>query len=295
MFKTYVKIAWRSVMKNKMFSFINIFGLSVGLTCCILITLYIVHETSYDKFFNNADRIYRLGTIFIDQGVEDKGGNTSAPLGRMLQQEYPEIQSSARLLNLFRDDKTLFQVQQGGGKLKSFYETKGFLADSNFFQILTYQFKEGDPKTALQQPNSVVISEDIAKKLFGNESAINKIVRVSSSTNGDTSFRITGVFKEQPGPSHLDARFFLSFRGGRMHRFANDNPSLINNNMFYTYLLLKDAPGALKLEQKFPDFIQRHLSEQLKQNGKQRKYFLTAVSDIYLSGIKKKQYHRRWQ
>ena len=287
MFKTYVKIAWRSVMKNKMFSFINIFGLSVGLTCCILITLYIVHETSYDKFFNNADRIYRLGTIFIDQGVEDKGGNTSAPLGRMLQQEYPEIQSSARLLNLFRDDKTLFQVQQGGGKLKSFYETKGFLADSNFFQILTYQFKEGDPKTALQQPNSVVISEDIAKKLFGNESAINKIVRVSSSTNGDTSFRITGVFKEQPGPSHLDARFFLSFRGGRMHRFANDNPSLINNNMFYTYLLLKDAPGALKLEQKFPDFIQRHLSEQLKQNGKQRKYFLTAVSDIYLSGIKK--------
>ena len=116
MFKTYVKIAWRSVMKNKMFSFINIFGLSVGLTCCILITLYIVHETSYDKFFNNADQIYRLGTVFIDQGVEDKGGNNSAPLGRLLQQEYPEVQSSARLLNLFRDDKTLFQVQPNGGK-----------------------------------------------------------------------------------------------------------------------------------------------------------------------------------
>ena len=174
MFKTYVKIAWRSVMKNKMFSFINIFGLSVGLTCCILITLYIVHETSYDKFFANRDHIYRLGTIFIDQGVEDKGGNTSAPLGKMLQQEYPEVQSSARLLNLFRDDKTLFQVQQAGGKMISFYETKGFLADSNFFQILTYQFKEGDPKNALLEPNSVVINEDIAKKLFGDESAINK-------------------------------------------------------------------------------------------------------------------------
>ena len=287
MFKTYLKIAWRSVMKNKMFSFINIFGLSVGLTCCILITLYIVHETSYDKFFKNADRIYRVGTVFIDQGVEDKGGNTSAPLGKLLQQEYPEVQSSARLLNLFRDDKTLFQVQHAGGKIISFYETKGFLADSNFFQILTYQFKEGDPKTALLEPNSVVISSDIAKKLFGDESAINKIVRVSSSTNGDTSFRITGVFNEQPGPSHLEARFFLSFRGGRMNRFANDNPSLINNNMFYTYLLLKNAPDAVKLEQKFPDFIQRHLSEQLKQNGKQRKYFLTSVSDIYLTPIRK--------
>jgi len=287
MFKTYVKIAWRSVMKNKMFSFINIFGLSVGLTCCILVTLYIVHETSYDKFFKNADHIYRLGTVFIDQGVEDKGGNTSAPLGRMLQQEYPEVQSSARLLNLFRDDKTLFQVQLNGGKMKSFYETKGFLADSNFFQILSYQFKEGDARTALFEPNSVVINEDIAKKLFGNESAINKIVRVSSSTNGDTSFRITGVFQEQPGPSHLEARFFLSFRGGRMNRFANDNPSLINNNMFYTYVLLKNVNDAPKLEKKFPDFIQRHLSEQLKQNGKQRKYFLTSVPDIYLSGIKK--------
>jgi len=287
MFKTYVKIAWRSVMKNKMFSFINIFGLSVGLTCCILITLYIVHETSYDKFFKNANHIFRLGTVFIDQGVEDKGGNTSAPLGRMLQQEYPEVQSSARLLNLFRDDKTLFQVQLNGGKMKSFYETKGFIADSNFFQILPYQFKEGDARTALLEPNSVVINEDIAKKLFGNESAINKIVRVSSSTNGDTSFRITGVFQEQPGPSHLEARFFLTFRGGRMNRFANDNPSLINNNMFYTYVLLKNADDAPKLERKFPDFIQRHLSEQLEKNGKQRKYFLTAVPDIYLSGIKK--------
>ena len=287
MFKTYVKIAWRSVMKNKMFSFINIFGLSVGLTCCILITLYIVHETSYDKFFKNANHIFRLGTVFIDQGVEDKGGNTSAPLGRMLQQEYPEVQSSARLLNLFRDDKTLFQVQLNGGKMKSFYETKGFIADSNFFQILPYQFKEGDARTALLEPNSVVINEDIAKKLFGNESAINKIVRVSSSTNGDTSFRITGVFREQPGPSHLEARFFLTFRGGRMNRFANVNPSLINNNMFYTYVLLKNADDAPKLERKFPDLIQRHLSEELKKNGKQRKYFLTPVPDIYLSGIKK--------
>ena len=171
--------------------------------------------------------------------------------------------------------------------MKSFYETKGFLADSNFFQILPYQFKEGDARTALFEPNSVVINEDIAKKLFGNESAINKIVRVSSSTNGDTSFQITGVFKEQPGPSHLEARFFLLFCGGRMNRFANDNPSLINNNMFYTYVLLKNANDAPKLEKKFPDFIQRHLSEQLKQNGKQRKYFLTSVPDIYLSGIKK--------
>jgi putative ABC transport system permease protein len=285
MFKNYLKIAWRNLMRNKVFSFINIFGLSVGLTCCILITLYIVHETSYDKYHKNGDRIYRIGTIFIDQGVEEKGGNSSAPLGRMLQQEYPEIQSSARILSLFRDDKTLFQSTEEG-KLKSFYENQGYLADSNLFQLLTYNFKEGDPRTALMEPNSVVIHEEIAQKLFGKEPALNKVVRVSSSTNGDTTFRVTGVFSNPAGPSHIGAKFFMSFRGGRMDRFANDNPSLQNNNMFYTYLLLKEGSDPKKLEEKFPEFIQRHLSEQLKETGKQRKYYLTSLPGIYLSGIK---------
>ena len=153
MFKNYLKIAWRNLAKNKVFSFINIFGLAVGLTCCILISLYIYHEISYDKYHKNANNIFRLGTVFIDQGVGEPGANTSAPLGKMIQQEYPEVEASARILNLFRDDKTLFQVKENDGKLKSFYETKGFLADSNFFQILTYHFKEGDGRTALLEPN----------------------------------------------------------------------------------------------------------------------------------------------
>ncbi|HEU4634399.1 MAG TPA: ABC transporter permease [Flavisolibacter sp.] len=287
MLKNYLKIAWRNLMKNKIFSFINIFGLSVGLTCCILITLYIFHETGYDRYHKNGDRIYRLGTVFIDEGVENPGNTTSAPLGRMLQQEYPEVEASARTLNLFRDDKTLFQVRENAGNLKSIYETKGFLADSNFFQIVTYKFKEGDPARALQEPNSVVINEEIAGKLFGNQSALGKVVRVSSSTNGDTIFRITGVFKKPPGPTHLNARFFLSFRGGNMDRFANDNPSLANNNMFFTYLLLRKGTDPKLLEKKFPDFIQRHLGEQLKQMGKERKYYVTSISDIYLSGVVK--------
>ncbi|RYF84288.1 MAG: ABC transporter permease, partial [Chitinophagaceae bacterium] len=100
MFRNYLTIAWRNLMKNKIFSFINIFGLSVGLACCILITLYISHETGYDKHHPAGDRIYKLGTVFIDQGVEEKGATTSAPLGQMLQDEYPEIASSTRVLEL---------------------------------------------------------------------------------------------------------------------------------------------------------------------------------------------------
>src|SRR6188768_3990744 len=117
MIRNYLKIAWRTLMKNKVFSFINIFGLSVGLTCCILISLYIYHEISYDKYHKNANNIYRLGTVFIDQGVEEPGANNSAPLGKMIQQEYPEVTASARILNLFRDDKTLFQINEDSGKL----------------------------------------------------------------------------------------------------------------------------------------------------------------------------------
>src|SRR4030095_15876608 len=114
MFTNYIKIAWRNLAKNKVFSFINIFGLSVGLTCCILISLYIYHEISYDKYHKNGDKVFRLGTVFIDQGVEEPGANSSAPLGKIIQQKYPEVTASARLLNLFRDDKTLFQINEDG-------------------------------------------------------------------------------------------------------------------------------------------------------------------------------------
>ncbi|MGZ5287671.1 MAG: ABC transporter permease, partial [Flavisolibacter sp.] len=288
MISNYLKMAWRNLMKNKVFSFINIFGLSIGLTCCLLITLYIFHESSYDKYHRNSDRIYQLGTSFIDQGVVESGGNTSAPLGRMLKQNYPQVEATSRILPLFRDDKTLFQITETNGTVKSIYEQKGFLADSNFFQLLTYNFIEGNPANALNAPNTAVINAHIARKLFGNESAIDRVIRISSSTQGDTTYRITGVFENTQGPSHIDAHFFLSFRGGWMDQMANSaDASLANNNTFNTYLLLKPGADIKTLENKFPEFIQRHLGDRLKQMGKQRAYFATPVTDVYLSGLGK--------
>ncbi|HEV7334204.1 MAG TPA: ABC transporter permease [Flavisolibacter sp.] len=285
MFQNYLKIAWRNLKNNKAFSFINIFGLSVGLTCCILISLYVYHELSYDTHHVNGDRLYRMGTIFIDQGVEDKGRTTSAPAGSMMQAEFPEIEATTRALQLFRDDKTLFRIDKGNGRLLSYYEVNGWLADSNFFQVIPYNFKEGNPRTALQAPNSVVISEDMAEKLFGRAPALDKMVQISSNTNGDSLFRITGVFERPAAPTHVDANFFITIRGGNMDGFANDSPSLANNNMFFTYMLLKEKADAKALEAKFPAFVQRHLSEVLKQTGKGRNYFLMPISEIHLSGI----------
>src|SRR5450432_3461541 len=154
MFKNYFKIAWRNLMKNKMFSFINVFGLSAGLACCMLISLYILNELSYDKYQKNADDIYQLGTTFIQQGEEHSNTHTPAYMAQAMQYDFPEIEQSTRLMPLFAEDKTLLQYHGNNNNLKSFYETKGFLADSAFFRMFTYNFIEGNPATALNNSNT---------------------------------------------------------------------------------------------------------------------------------------------
>lgn len=285
MFANYLKIAWRNLMKNKTFSFINIFGLAIGLTCCMLIALYIHNELSYDSYHKNISRLYQVGTTFVKNGKpEDHAANTPAGMGRLMQQEFPEIVQTARLMGTFAEDKTLLQYSAPNGELKSFYETKGYLADSTFFQLLTYDFKEGNPAYALNEPNCVVLSEEIATKLFGNEPALNKVIRISSNTNGDFDFKVTGVFRPQTIPTHIDARFFMSIKGGDMEPYilARGN-DLASNNMFYTYLLLAPGSDPAKLESKFPAFIDKYAGKDLKAMGFYKKQFLTPVRDIHLN------------
>ncbi|HZW64161.1 MAG TPA: ABC transporter permease, partial [Hanamia sp.] len=161
MIKNYLKIAWRNLMKNKVFSLINIVGLSTGLACCMLISLYILNETSYDRYQKNADNIYQVGTEFRGVGDIKKLPNTPAAMGEIMKSVFPEIQQTTRLVRLFGEDKTLLQYTPPNNAVKSFYETKGYLADSTFFRMFTYNFIAGDPSTALSNPNSVVLSEEI--------------------------------------------------------------------------------------------------------------------------------------
>jgi len=154
MIKNYFKVAWRNMMKNKIFSFINVFGLSAGLVCCMMTTLYIFHEISYDRYHLNADNIYQVATIFRQQGEEIKMPNTPAPMGQAMQRDFPEVIMATRLLALFNEDKTLIQYSGKSVAPKSFYETKGFLADSTFFRMFTYNFIEGNPSIALNNPKT---------------------------------------------------------------------------------------------------------------------------------------------
>lgn len=287
MLKNYFKIAWRNLMKNKTFSFINIFGLSVGLTCCMLIALYLHHELSFDSHHKDADRIYQLGTVFIKEGNEDRSANTPAPMARMMQMEFPEIEIGTRLLKTFADDKTLFQHASSNGDIHSFYETRGFLADSNFFNVFTYRFSEGNPATALANPNAVVISQKIAQKIFGSESALNKIIRISGSTNGDHDFKVTGVFTPAMSPGHIDAEFFMSLNGGAIEQYLVGRTDLASNNMFYTYFRLHADADPGNLEAKFPAFIEKYAGKDLKAMGFNKKQFLIPLRDIHLRSTTK--------
>lgn len=282
MIRNYLKVAWRNLMKNKIFSFINVFGLSIGFTCCMLITMYLAYELSYDRSYDNAERIYQLGTTFVKEGKEDRTANTPAPMALAMQTEFPEIEKSTRLLRTFADDKTLLQYSDRDGGIRSFYETNGYLADSTFFQVLSYRFSEGSPSTALANPNSLVLSEEMSKKIFGKASALNKILHISSSTNGDHDFKVTGVFIPPSTPSHIDARFFMSAEGGDAKQYFDRPNDLASNNMFYTYFLLKPGTDAKKLEAKFPAFIDKYAGRDLKAMGFYKKQFLTCIKDIHL-------------
>jgi putative ABC transport system permease protein len=282
MLQNYFKIAWRNIRNNKLFSFLNIFGLSVGFTCCLLIALYIVHETSYDHHHTNAGRLYEIATIFVKDGKEDPKPNTPAPMAAAMKQEFPEIEETTRIVQLFAEDKTLLQYKPDNNEQKSIYETRGFAADSTFFRLFSYQFIEGNPRNCLDAPNTVVLSEEIAKKFFGNEPALNKTIRISSNTNGDSSFTVSGVFRPYNKPTQIDARFFISMKGGNLQQFITGQTDMAGNNMFQTFLLLKPGTNANALQAKFPAFVDKYIGKVLKSMGFYKKQFLIPVKDMHL-------------
>jgi len=282
MFSNYLKIAWRNLMKSKVFSFINIIGLSAGLTCCMLIAVYLYNEVNYDTYHKNIAQLYQLSTAFVKDGKEDKTPNTPAPMAAAMKKEFPEIEEAARLMPLFAEDKTLLQYKNGDEATKSFYETKGYLADASFFTLFTYNFIEGKAATALTEPNTIVLSEDLAKKFFGNEPALNKVIHVNSNTNGEFDYKVTGVYRPMDKPSQIVARFFISIPGGGMEQFIKQQTDMVSNNMFNTYLLLKPGSDANKLEAKFPAFVDKYLGQGLKAAGFYKKQFLVPVRDLHL-------------
>jgi putative ABC transport system permease protein len=282
MFKNYFKITYRNLSRNKVFSFINIFGLAVGLATCILMISYILSELGYDRKNLNADRIYRIAYKAVKKiNPKDKSwASTSAPIAWGLKADIPEVEQSTRLLKFPSLDKMLLKYEHAGN-ISSFYETNGYYVDSNFFQIFTYDFKFGNGLSALKEPNSVVISNEIARKLFGNENPLNKTV-VVGLPYGNFNYTVKGVFNELLVKSHIPAHFFLSMHNGDVGTWVVNQTNWATNNIFYTYVKLKAGIDPEAFEKKLEPFINRRAGRDLKAMGIIRQLFIQRVPDIYL-------------
>ena len=202
---------------------------------------YILSELGYDKQNMDADRIYRIAYKAVKKiNPKDKSwASTSAPIAWGLKTDIPEVEQSTRLLKFPSLDKMLLKYEHAGN-LNSFYETNGYYVDSNFFQIFTYDFVVGNASSALKEPNSLVISKEIARKLFGNENPLHKTV-VIGLPYGNFNYTVTGVFNDLQIKSHIPAHFFLSMRNNDVGTWVVNQSNWATNNIFYTYVKLKEG------------------------------------------------------
>jgi putative ABC transport system permease protein len=278
MLRNYVIIALRNIRRSKGYSFVNILGLSLGVACCLLLTLYLQDELSYDRHHERLNDIYRLTTHFNSDNGTHSQGSVSPPIATAVREEVPEVESAARVLNPPGVTQSLIKYEDN-----ILYETDGLLADSTVFDILTYEFIEGSPKKALTEPNTVVINDKLAKKLFGNELALGKIINITQGS-APVNFKITGVIKDNTR-THFHANFFISMTSDGWAENMR-SPDMANEwagqNFIPTYVKL--VPGHTKDDviKKINQVLVKHGAEAMKAMATKKTLGLEPVKDIYL-------------
>ncbi len=271
MFGNYLKLTIRNIKKYKIYSFINIAGLVIGLTAAIVISIYIFNEISYDKYHENAERIFRIGTFGEFGGSGFTLGSTNFVAGPTLKRDYPEVENSVRLRR-FTDETP---VTLNG---KRYIEKYVIYADPSFFDIFTFNMLEGNPGSALEKPYSVVLTKTVAEKYFNDEQPIGKSLKISDNEN---LFTVTGVVEDVPKNSHFTFNMLCSFEsmreqvGAQMERWMGDFQN-------YTYILLHKGADYQKLEAKFPALIQENIGELLAATNGKLELFLQPLNRIYL-------------
>lgn len=281
MLKNYIKIAIRNLFRNKLYSLLNIAGLAIGIACCILILLYVQDELSYDRFHEKADRIYRVNTHFAIKDRIMNFASSAHVQGPMFKEEYPEIENYVR----FNDYGSRRIIRY---KDKTFTEEKFIWVDNSIFDVFSFKLIKGNPKDALVKPNTVVITEEIAEKYFGQEDPIGKNLRV----HNDTLYMVTGIIENVPKNSHIRPDFFASFITLDLKPTGNPTEDLVSNVDYYTFLLLKEGADYKDVEQKFVGFIDKHLGALLKSIAGTAKYDLMPLTRIFLHSDKENELER---
>ncbi len=278
MFKNYFKIAFRTIKRNKIYSFINIAGLSLGLACAMLIILYVKDEVSYDRFHKNVNNIYRIASIMNFGGQEHKDGNTGYLQGPKFSQNVPGIKSFVR-------------VQSGSEDFKKGTEIQSqdlLYVDSSFFSVFTFPLLSGNPKTCLSAPHSIVLTEDAAKKQFGTTDALEKTVLVKEDSIF-VPYKVTAVAKNCPQNSSIQFSTLLPFK--ESEKDANDNDNWYNY-FLNTFLVLEPKANLQTVENQMQKFYVKDASTTFKemiekygggQDAKMGTYFLQPFTDMHLS------------
>jgi len=249
MLKNFFRITIRNIIRQKVYSIINIAGLAIGIACSIIITAFILHELSYDKFHDKADRIYRLvlnGKIADEEMVS---AWTPVPLAAALLEDYPEVIDATRL-----EEWDNMLIRYGD---QTFLEDKFMWADSSFFKIFSFKLIEGDPAKVLNEPKTIVVSENMAKKYFGSEDPVGKTLKVFSDT---THYLVTGIFENVPVNSHIDFDFVASF----ISLDKVKSTEWTSNNLC-TYILLSEGSDWKALESKMPEMIHKYVGPEIQQ------------------------------
>ena len=259
MLKNYFKSAYRNIIKNKFYSVLNIFGPAIGITCAILILLYVKDDLTFDKHSAKYNRVYRLESDFNISGKATAAGLVPMPMAPTLIDEYPDIEEYVRFAGFGIQD-ILFTYKD----LK-FFEDNMYFADSTVFKVFNYQFLLGSPDGALNEPNTIVITESFASKYFGKENPIGEVLTSSNFGN----FRVTGVIKDVPANSHLRFDCLLSMATivelTGVDRFNSRSAPAFWNISVYAYILLKENSKIEDLLEKFPVFYDKYMSSLGKQ------------------------------
>jgi len=274
MLKNYFKTAFRNLKRQKIYSFINITGLSLGLACCILITLYIHFELSYDSFHDKADNIYRIIEIETESGRKQFSAATPAPLAFSLSEEFPDIARAVRIFHPSWIEKWKISHEE-----RTFFEEDVFFADDSILEVFSFPLIQGQPEDALQEPQSMIITNEIAQKYFGNSNPVGRVLSVHG-----VQIKITGVTQDVPPNSHFRFKFLVSFATLESPGFRNVVYDMLDNwrsHNFYSYLLLREGASSVELQEKFVPFLERHFHQKISD------------FDLYLQPLKEVHLHSK--
>ena len=258
MFHSYFKVTYRNIINQKVFSFINISGLAIGLTCFLLIFLYIQDELSYDRFHTDSEDIYRLAELFESDGVGEHSASVPFPTGPVLMQEFPaEVKGQVRFFN-FQSPTVALANREAD---KAFNESRFFFADPSFLEVFDFEMVAGDPTSALDNPEALLITESMAKKYFGDEDPVGQLLEFQ----GRQPLQVTGVLKDAPDNVHFQFDFIASFSSLNFW-YRGSIPNGWYWNPCWTYVKLEKNVDPRVFESKMADLVAKYFPDYIKED-----------------------------